>query len=166
MIDLMSDYAKAVNTMQTLNKQMMVARATAPMDAINTTPTAATYGRISSQDFLKQSEKMFEKMHEQAIDLTRATGAEIPDIVWKKYHGGDKTIFSKWLAKMMGAADKKQIRDMLKSDAVFRSQATQFVRSFDKVLSAAQQADNADKLAAALIKTDLGKIYIALKGHV
>lgn len=67
---------------------------------------------------------------------------------------------------MMGAADKKQIRDMLKSDAVFRSQATQFVRSFDKVLSAAQQADNADKLAAALIKTDLGKIYIALKGHV
>ena len=31
MIDLMSDYAKAVNTMQTLNKQMMVARATALM---------------------------------------------------------------------------------------------------------------------------------------
>lgn len=166
MIDLMADYAKAVNTMQTLNKQMMVARATAPMDAINTAPTTQVYGRVSSQDFLKQSEKMFEKMHEQAIDLTRATGADIPDVVWKKYHSGDKTIFSKWLAKMMNAADKKQIREMLKSDAVFRSQAAQFIRSFDKVLAAAKQADNADKLAAALIKTDLGQIYIALKGHV
>ena len=165
MIDLMSDYAKAVNTMQTLNKQMMVARATAPMDAMGATPTPA-FGRISSQDFLKQSERLFEKMHEQTLDLTRATGAEIPDVVWKKYHGGDKTIFSKWLAKMMGAADKKQIRDMLKSDAVFRSQATQFVRSFDKVLAGAKQADNADKLAATLMKTDLGQIYIALKGHV
>ena len=82
MIDLMSDYAKAVNTMQTLNKQMMVARATAPMDAINTTPTA-TFGRVSAQDFLKQSERMFEKLHEQTLDLTRATGAEIPDVVWK-----------------------------------------------------------------------------------
>lgn len=166
MIDLMADYAKAVNTMQTLNKQMMVARATAPMDAIAATPTASSFGRVSSQDFLKQSERLFEKMHEQSLDLTRAIGAEIPDVVWKKYHSGDKTIFSKWLAKMMSAADKKQVRDMLKSDAVFRSQATQFVRSFDKILNAAAQADNPDKLAATLIKTDLGQIYAAVKGHV
>lgn len=165
MIDLMSDYAKAVNTMQTLNKQMMVARATAPMDAISTTP-GTSFGRIGSQDFLKQSERMFTKLHEQSLDLTRAIGADIPDVVWKKYHAGDKTIFSKWLAKMLGAADKKRIRDILKSDAVFRSQATQFVRSFDKILTATQQADNSDKLSATLIKTDLGQIYIALKGHV
>jgi hypothetical protein len=165
MIDLMSDYAKAVNTMQTLNKQMMVARATAPMDAIKTAP-AESYGRVSSQDFVAQSERMFEKLHEQSMDLTRATGAEIPDIVWKKHHAGDSKIFSKWLAKMLKAADKKQIRDMIKSDTVFRNQATQFVRGFDKILTMAHQTDNADKLAAALIKTDLGQIYSALKPSV
>jgi len=165
MIDLMSDYAKAVNTMQTLNKQMMVARASAPMDAIKTAP-AESFARVSSHDFLKQSEKMFEKMHDQSLDLTRAAGADIPDVVWKKYHAGDKTIFSKWLAKMMAAADKKRVREMLKNDAVFRSQATQFVRSFDKVLAAARQADNADKISATLIKTDLGQIYSALRPNV
>lgn len=162
MIDLMSDYAKAVNTMQTLNKQMMVARATAPMDAMGTA-SAPTYGRVSASDFLKTAERAFEKMHEQALDLTRATGAEIPDVVWKKYHDGDKTIFSKWLAKMMSAADKKQVRDMLKSDTVFRSQATQFIRSFDKILTGAQNTDNAEKVIAALRKTDLGQVYVALK---
>ena len=166
MIDLMADYTKAVNTMQTLNKQMMVARATAPMDAINSTPGVPTYGRVSSADFLKQSERMFEKMHEQTMDLTRAAGVEIPDVIWKKYHGGDKTIFSKWFAKIMGAADKKQVREMLKSNAAFRSQATQFVRGFDKILVAARAADGTDKLAGTLAKTDLGQIYIALKGHV
>ena len=165
MIDLMSDYAKAVNTMQTLNKQMMVARATAPMDAIKTAPSES-YGRVSSQDFVAQSERMFEKLHEQSMDLTRATGAEIPDVVWKKHHAGDSKIFSKWLAKMLKAADKKQIRDMIKSDTVFRNQATQFVRGFDKILTMAHQTDNADKLAAALIKTDLGQIYSALKPSV
>ena len=167
MIDLMSDYAKAVNTMQTLNKQMMVARATAPMDAINTTPNAAPiYGRVSPQDFLKQSERMFEKLHEQTMDLTRASGAEIPDVVWKKYHNGDKTIFSKWFAKIIAAADKKQIREMLKTNAAFKSQATQFVRSFDKILTAARQADGTDKLAGTITKTDLGQIYIALQAQL
>jgi methyl-accepting chemotaxis protein len=165
MIDLMSDYAKAVNTMQTLNKQMMVARASAPMDAIKSAPSE-TFGHISSQDFLAQSDKMFEKLHEQAMDLTRAAGAEIPDVVWKKYHSGDTTIFSKWLAKMLNAADKKRVKEMLKGDAVFRSQATQFVRSFDKILARAQQTDNADKVSATLIKTDSGQIYIALKSYV
>ena len=165
MIDLMSDYAKAVNTMQTLNKQMMVARASAPMDAIKAAPSES-FGHVSSQDFLSQSERMLEKLHEQAMDLTRATGADIPDVVWKKYHGGDKTIFSKWLAKMFSAADKKRVKEMLKGDAVFRSQATQFVRSFDKVLNMANQTDNPDKVSAALIKTDLGQVYISLKSYV
>ncbi|MBQ8255779.1 MAG: hypothetical protein IJY99_02320 [Alphaproteobacteria bacterium] len=109
---------------------------------------------------------MFEKLHEQSMDLTRTAGAEIPDVVWKKYHSGDKTIFSKWLAKMLNAADKKRIREMMKGDAVFRSQASQFVRGFDKILNSAKQTDNADKVSATLIKTELGQIYIALKNYV
>ena len=165
MIDLMADYAKAVDTMQTLNKQMMVARATAPMDAIKTAPTD-TFGHVSSQDFLTQSARAMEKLNEQSMDLTRATGADIPDIVWKKYHGGDVAIFSKWLAKMLGAADKKRVRDMIKSDTVFKSQSQQFVRSFDKILSAAKQTDNPDAVSAKLIKTDIGQIYLILKNYV
>ncbi len=165
MIDLMSDYAKAVDTMQTLNKQMMVARASAPMDAIKAAPTTQ-YGRVSTSDFIAQSEKIFNKLHEQSLDLTRATGVDIPNSIWKKYHDGDTAIFSKWLAKMLTAADKKQIREMLKRDSVFRSQSAQFVRSFDKIMTAAKSADNPDKLAEALLKTDLGKIYHALKEQI
>lgn len=165
MIDLMSDYAKAVNTMQTLNKQMMVARATAPMDAMGVAPTPS-YGRVSATDFLKQAERAFENMHDLSLDLTRATGADIPDVVWKKYHDGDKAIFSKWLAKMMGAADKKQVREMLKNDTVFRRQATQFIRAFDKIMSGTKNADNPDNVATTLLKTDLGQIYAVLKANI
>lgn len=165
MIDLMSDYAKAVNTMQTLNKQMMVARATAPMDAMGVAPTPS-YGRVSATDFLKQAERAFENMHDLSLDLTRATGADIPDVVWKKYHDGDKAIFSKWLAKMMGAADKKQVREMLKNDTVFRRQATQFIRAFDKILSGTKNVDNPDNVATTLLKTDLGQIYAVLKANI
>ena len=164
MIDLMADYAKAVETMQTLNKQMMVARAAAPMDAIGTTPTSAP--RASSRDFLAQSTREFDKMYEQTLDLTRAMGSDIPDVVWKKYHDGDKTIFAKWMVKMVRAMDKKQVRELIKSDSVFNSQATQFVRAFDKIMVAAKQTDTPDQLAAALLKTDLGIIYSALVQYI
>ena len=161
MIDLMSDYAKAVDAMQSLNKQMMVARATAPMDAIKVAP-AINYKPISTKDFLATVDSVFNKLYEQSVDLTRAIGAEIPDIVWKKYNSGDNKIFAKWLAKMLTATDKKQIRELLKSDTVFQSQASQFIRNFEKILNGADQTDEATKVKTAVLKSDLGTIYNAI----
>jgi len=165
MIDLMSDYAKAVDAMQSLNKQMMVARASAPMDAIKVAP-ATSYKPVSTKDFMAQTDKLFEKLYEQSVDLTRASGANIPDIVWKKYNDGDNKIFAKWLVKMFNATDKKQIRDMLKSDKVFNSQATQFARNFEKILNGANQTNDANKVKAVLLKTDLGIIYNTIAKNI
>ena len=165
MIDLMSDYAKAVEAMESLNKQMMVARASAPMDAIKVAPSTP-FKPISTKDFLSNADKLFEKLYEQAVDLTRASNAEIPEIVWNKYNNGDNKIFAKWLVKMFNATDKKQIRELLKSDKIFNSQATQFVRNFEKILNGANQTNDADKVKTALMKTDLGTIYTALAKNI
>ena len=161
MIDLMSDYAKAVDAMQSLNKQMMVARATAPMEAIKVAPVP-NYKPISTKDFLTNADTIFKKLYEQSVDLTRAVGAEIPDVVWQKYNSGDNKIFAKWLSKMFTATDKKQIHELLKSDSVFKSQASQFVRNFEKILNGADQTDDETKVKTALLKSDLGTIYTAI----
>ncbi len=165
MIDLMADYAKAVDAMQSLNKQMMIARASAPMDAIKVAPSAP-FKPVSTKDFLNNVDKLFEKLYEQAVDLTRASNAEIPDVVWNKYNGGDAKIFAKWLVKMFEATNKKQIRELLKSDKIFNSQATQFVRNFEKILSGADQTNESDKLKTTLLKTDLGMIYTTLHNNM
>jgi len=171
MIDLMNDYAKAVDTMRALNAQMAEARATAPMKAmvnVNKVISAAPVGArtMSATDFMDGASRLIERLHELSVDLTRAIGAEIPDSVWTKYHAGDKTIFSKWFAKMMNAADKKKVKELFKSDAVFRSQATQFVRGFTKMMAAAEQTDNKEIISATLLKTDLGQMYLALKAYL
>lgn len=165
MIDLMADYAKAVEAMQSLNKQMMVARASAPMDAIKVAPVK-TYKPLSTKDFMAQTDKMFEKLYEQSVDLTRSSGATIPDIVWNKYNDGDNKIFAKWLVKMFNATNNKQIKELLKSDKVFNSQATQFVRNFEKILMGADQTNEADKVKTALLKTDLGVIYTTISKNI
>lgn len=169
MIDLMSDYAKAVDTLKTLNNQMAEARATAPMKAISKAAdesAAAAAGRMNAQDFIGSAGNLIERLHELSVDLTRAVGAEIPDSVWAKYHSGDKTIFSKWFAKMLNAADKRKVKDLFKSDAVFRSQATQFVRGFAKMLAGAEQTDNREMIVSTLLKTDLGQMYLALRAYL
>jgi len=165
MIDLMSDYAKAVEAMQSLHKQMMVARATAPMEAIKVATTSDNKP-ISAKDFMKTIDTVFQKLYEQSVDLTRATGADIPDVVWQKYNAGDTKIFAKWLAKMFGVTDKKQIRDLLKSDNVFQSQAAQFMRNFERILDGVAQTNDAEKVKNAILKSDLGLIYIAIKRNV
>lgn len=161
MIDLMADYTKAVEAMQSLNKQMMIARASAPMEAIKVAP-APNYKPVSTKDFLTSVDKMFEKLYELSVDLTRSIGTEIPDVIWKKYNDGDSKIFAKWLVKMFEATNKKQIHELLKSDKVFGSQATQFMRNFEKILKGADQTNEAEKLKATLLKTDLGTIYNTL----
>lgn len=169
MIDLLSDYARAVDTMQTLNKQMIEAHVAAPMNAVAKTPSVTAIGvtpQLTSAEFIKESERLIEKMHELSVDLTRSVGAEIPDTIWHKYHNGDRTIFSKWFAKMLSAADKRRVKNMFKSDAVFRSQTTQFVRSFSKLLSGAEHTDDPESLTATLLKTDLGQMYMVLKSFM
>ena len=162
MIDLMSDYAKAVEAMQSLHKQMMVARATAPMEAIKAAPIP-NHKPISTKDFLGTVDAIFNKLYEQSVDLTRALGADIPDIVWKKYNNGDNKIFAKWLVKMFAATDKKQIRELFKTDNVFQSQSVQFMRNFEKILDGVEQTDDAIKVKTAVLKSDLGTIYTAIK---
>ena len=165
MIDLMADYTKAVDSMQSLNKQMMIAKATAPMEAIKA-PTAIKYPRISSQDFMNQSEKQLSNLHDQIFEITNIIGATLPDNLLTKYHAGDKTVFSKWFAKMITVADKKQIKNLLKNDTVFRSLAIKYVHSFARLISSAEISDNKEMIVSTLLKSDLGQIYNALKEFI
>lgn len=158
MIDLMTDYTKAVEAMQSLNKQMMIARASAPMDAIKVAPATA-FKPISAKDFTATIESVFDNLYALSKDLTCATGADIPTVVWNKFNNGDNKIFAKWLVKILNASNKKQIQELLKKDKILNSQATQFVRSFDKLLQGAQQTDEAKNLVSTILKSDLGIIY-------
>ncbi|MCL2538013.1 MAG: hypothetical protein FWE52_00830 [Alphaproteobacteria bacterium] len=171
MIDLLSDYAKAVDTMKTLTTQMAETKASAPMKALSkespkSVGPVTAMPTMAAQDFIASAGSVIERLHELSVDLTRSVGAEIPDAVWAKYHAGDKTIFSKWFAKMLGAADKRKVKDLLKQDAVFRSQATQFVRGFTKMMAGAEQTDNKEMITATLLKTDLGQMYMALRNFI
>ncbi|MDR2269145.1 MAG: hypothetical protein LBD94_03095 [Rickettsiales bacterium] len=164
MIDLVSDYTKAADTMRELVAGMRAARVSAPVVQNKVGVKApSAISSVSVQDFIRQAGGIMERLHDLSVDLTRSIGAEIPDAVMEKYNGGDRAIFSKWFAKMIRSADKKRVKNIFKTDAVFRSQASQFVHGFARMLSGAERTDNKEMVAATLLKTDLGIMYQALK---
>jgi hypothetical protein len=166
MIELLSDYARASDTMQTLTRQMAETRATAPMAAIAKNSTASVpVKKMSDDQFMEYAKSAIQKLNEIAVDLTHASGAEISESITEKYNRGDTEIFAKMFAKTIGSADKKQIQSMIKNNAIFHSQATQFVRGWGKVLAAADQVASPE-LQTTLSKSDLGKIYTALRNNL
>jgi len=164
MMDLVSDYSRAAEKMKDISAGG-AAKGAAPEPTVapSRASRVAAEGTLSVRDFSKLAVTIIEKLHELSVDLTRSIGAEIPDSVMNKYNNGDRAIFSKWFAKMISSADKKKVRNMFKSDALFRTQATQFVHGFAKMLSGAERTENKELVAATLLKTDLGIMYQSLK---
>jgi gas vesicle protein len=161
MIDLVSDYAKAAESMRELTGGIAAAASVPARTAARASKISAP--AVSVHDFIRHAGNIMEKLHDLSVDLTRSIGAEIPDSVMAKYNSGDRAIFSKWFAKMISGADKKKVRGMFKTDAVFRSQATQFVHGFAKMMTGAERTENKELVVATLLKTDLGIMYQALR---
>ncbi len=166
MIDLLQDFKKATDTMQTLNKQLAVARATAPMEAIKKAVPTTGFPLVSSSDLIEHIKNQTDKLHDYSYDLIKALGAEIPDTVMAKYHSGDKSVFSKWLAKIFADTNAKKIRDFLKSNKIFKSQSIQYIYAFEKIVSVANKSDKPEVVIKQLADSDLGSVYKALKKQV
>ncbi|MDR0319781.1 MAG: hypothetical protein LBH81_03530 [Rickettsiales bacterium] len=167
MIELLSDYSAALAKMEKLSGGMESARAgtAAPNSPLagesRSAKREAVGGRTS--DFMASAHGMMEKLNEISVDLVSATNAEVPDQIWDRYRAGDKAVFAKWFAKMVSAADKREFQNLFKTDAAFRGNATQFLRGFHKMLLDASHDENKDAITATLLKTDIGRIYMAMK---
>ncbi len=167
MIDLLGDYQKTLDQMNEIHEKMAVLAAKKVMLNIadeNDRPTRAP--STTTESFMRSSERIVEKLHAMSIDLTKLTGAAIPDTVWDRYNAGDKTIFSKWFSKMIKSADKKKVQELFKSDAAFRSHATTFIKGFQRMMNDAESTDNPEILTQTLLKTDLGQMYMALRAYL
>ncbi|MDR0449336.1 MAG: hypothetical protein LBG89_02655 [Rickettsiales bacterium] len=158
MMELLSDYSDALGKMEKLSHGMTIARA-APVSS-DRQPRRSPQGE---DGFMAGAHTMMEKLNEISVDLVQAANAEIPEQIWDRYRAGDKAVFAKWFAKMVSGADKQKFQALFKSDAAFRGNATHFMRGFHKMLLDAAQDDNKDAITATLLKTDIGRIYLAMK---
>jgi len=146
-------------------------RATTIRRAVTELAEAVSKARDNATDvqrerFLKSATFIIETMHSIAVDLARILDAQVPDAVWKKFHGGDRSVFTRHLLQLQPRGSEAQIRRKFDEDGGFRDYVQRYLREFEGLLAQAKQCDHQDVLSAAFVTADVGKLYLILANAV
>ena len=115
-----------------------------------------------ADEFLRRMSFISEGLQSIAIDLNRVLEYRITDDDWRRYNGGDKGIFLRKIVGMRERSKLTAIKDRYQEDGEFREYVTRYLGQFNDLLARARRNDHEGVLAAALLTSDIGKVYMLL----
>jgi hypothetical protein len=116
--------------------------------------------------FLKAATFIIETLQSIAVDLNRVLDQGIPDSVWKRYHSGDRGIFTRQLLQMQDKNAGPLIKKKFEEDPGFRDYVLRYLNQFETLLAQARECDHMDVLGATFVTADVGKLYLILSNAV
>ena len=124
---------------------------------------AADRRRLS---FIHDMTEISDQLGSLSKDLTKIIEKDIPEDVWERYLEGDKTIFARRiLRRIIQRKDRKAlaaVREMYENDAPFREIINRYISQFQSAIEQAEKSDPDDLLAATMLSSDVGKLYLIL----
>ena len=116
--------------------------------------------------FLKGATFIIETLQSIAVDLNRVLEEEIPEQIWKRFHGGDRAIFTRQLLRMQDRDGPPAIKRKFEQDPNFRDYVLRYLNQFETLLAQAREVDHQDVLGATFVTADVGKLYLLLSNAV
>jgi hypothetical protein len=123
---------------------------------------------VSAQQdtFLKAATFIIETLQSIAVDLNRILDEEIPDYVWKRFHAGERAVFTRHLLRLQERGEATHIRKKFEEDPNFRDFVLRYLNQFETLLEQARDSDHQDVLGATFVTADVGKLYLLLSNAV
>jgi hypothetical protein len=90
----------------------------------------------------------------------------IPDGVWKRFHAGDRGIFTRQLLQMQEKNAGSLIKKKFDDDPSFRDYVLRYLNQFETLLAQARECDQMDVLGATFVTADVGKLHLILSNAV
>lgn len=112
--------------------------------------------------FLRTANNIMESLGSLAVDIDRIIEIEVPDKVWRQYRAGDSSVFARRLVSMASRATRKKIADKYRGESEFRDHVLRYLRQFESLLKRAVTIERSDALAATLLSSNMGKLYVLL----
>ncbi|WP_162888106.1 hypothetical protein [Sphingomonas mesophila] len=115
-----------------------------------------------SEAFAKRVSLLIDSMHSAAIDVGKILSDDVDDKSWASYLKGDRGVFTRRAARLIGSSEARALQTHYDSDREFQDSVNRYVHDFEAMLRRVTAERDGGPLAVTLMSSDMGKLYAAL----
>jgi hypothetical protein len=115
-----------------------------------------------SEAFAKRVSLLIDSMHSASIDVGKIMADEVDDRAWAAYLKGDRGVFTRRAARLIGGTETKALTAHYETDREFHESVNRYVHDFEAMLRRVHAERDGGLLAVTLMSSDMGKLYVAL----
>ncbi|GGE11193.1 hypothetical protein GCM10011529_16950 [Polymorphobacter glacialis] len=109
-----------------------------------------------------RSARVMDALNSSVVDLAELLSIRVSDADWGTYLGGDRTVFARAVAPQLDRERARQIGRLFRQDDAFRTESAHYCTMFEGLVQRLIDSRDGETMAAAMLSSDLGKIYVAL----
>jgi hypothetical protein len=126
------------------------------------TESSESQRQRDSEGFARRVSLLIDSMHSASIDVGKILSDEVDDKAWSAYLKGDRAVFTRRAARLMGNAEARAIDSHYESDVEFQQSVNRYVHDFEAMLRRVTADRDGGAMAVTLMSSDMGKLYAAL----
>jgi hypothetical protein len=119
-----------------------------------------------SEAFARRVALLIDSMHSASIDVGKILSDEADEKAWDSYLKGDRGVFTRRAARLIGSTEAKAIRSHYDSDGEFQQSANRYIHDFEAMLRRVMAERDGGPIAVTLMSSDMGKLYAALSDAI
>jgi hypothetical protein len=145
-----------------LTEQMLVLGQSASALEAHIEKQHADRREADSEAFARRVALLMDSMHSASIDVGKILSDEVDEKAWDSYLKGDRGVFTRRAARLIGSSEAKAIRAHYESDGEFQHSANRYIHDFESMLRRVIAERDGGMIAVTLMSSDMGKLYAAL----
>ena len=115
-----------------------------------------------SEAFARRVALLMDSMHSASIDVGKILSDEVDEKAWESYLKGNRGVFTRRAARLIGGGEARSIRAYYDSDGEFQHSVNRYVHDFEAMLRRVLAERDGGMIAVTLMSSDMGKLYAAL----
>lgn len=119
-----------------------------------------------SEAFARRVALLIDSMHSASIDVGKILSDEVDEKAWDSYLKGDRGVFTRRAARLIGSSESKAIRAHYESDGEFQHSANRYIHDFEAMLRRVMAERDGGPIAVTLMSSDMGKLYASLSDAI
>ncbi|MEQ1755877.1 MAG: hypothetical protein ABL973_17275 [Micropepsaceae bacterium] len=112
------------------------------------------------------SRHMIETLQAMAIDLSRFLEDDPPVDLLRRYRNGERNVFARRLASILGAEHVRLIAGKYQEDREFRDTVDRYIQQFEALLEQTARSDRENVLVETYLTSQTGKVYVTLASAI